>query len=207
MHDIYNTRLAKLPDAAQSVEPELNLAYMQAWYVEAAILRPHYRLPYYRKLRMYAYSNRQRADALLVRQLREFAGGATLVIGDWSRPNQRFHEPTPGVGMVRMLCRAGLEVKLIDEYKTSKVCPACELESLESFRRVPSPRPWRKGKGKITCHGLLRCTSQQCRLPDGRSRLWNRDVVSVLNKRHIVDGLRRNGQRPERFLRGDAVVA
>lgn len=193
-------RLAdEVPYGWRSVDPQRVLDYARVWHREAAILKPHYAKRFYRKMRLYAYSNRQRADALLVNKLRAYADGATLVIGDWSRPNQRFHEPAPGVGLIRRLQKAGLDVWLVDEYLTSQFCPACQQRTLKPFRRVPNPRPWRRGK--VLCHGLLRCSSNECRRRDGGMRLLNRDLVSALNMGAIVRGLQETGQRPPRFQR------
>ncbi|KAJ1720804.1 hypothetical protein LPJ61_006119, partial [Coemansia biformis] len=38
------------------------------------------------------------------------------------------------------------------------------------------------------------------RRPSSCPRLWNRDIVAVLNFKHIVDGPRETVKTPERFL-------
>lgn len=42
-----------------------------------------------------------------------------------------------------MFRKAGFEVYLLDEYKTSKVCPGCGEETLETFKRRMNPKPFK----------------------------------------------------------------
>ncbi|KAJ2525737.1 hypothetical protein EV175_007721 [Coemansia sp. RSA 1933] len=115
-----------------------------------------------------------------------------------------------GKGMRKMLRQHGFQVYLLDEYRTSKTCPACIEGSLATFKRVKNPRPYqRNARPQVICHGLLSCKNEKCMEPmaDGsaasphRARLWNRDLAAVLNFRHILNGLRENGARPARFMR------
>ncbi|KAJ2788993.1 hypothetical protein H4R20_007264, partial [Coemansia guatemalensis] len=88
---------------------------------------PVVKQPLHRKLRLSAYINQQQADERLVRNIcKKFGENPVLVMGDWSAPMARFHEPIKGIGMRRMLRKHGLEVVLIDEFKTSSICPKCE---------------------------------------------------------------------------------
>ncbi|KAJ1799592.1 hypothetical protein LPJ59_001715 [Coemansia sp. RSA 2399] len=58
--------------------------------------------------------------------------------------------------------RYKLKVVLIDEYRTSKMCPACD-GVLEKFHSVPSPRPFRvRRRPEVLCNGLLRRMSKEC---------------------------------------------
>ena len=179
------------------------LEYVRARRAAEPYLLHAYGHPKWRELRLEGYMAQQRADARLVHGLREaFPGGETLVYGNWSRPNQRFHEPMPGVGLVCKLRKAGFPVVHLDEHCTSTWCPDCE-ERVDVFRRVPNPRPYRRAAhAEVLCHGLLRCTNQTCQQAcGGHDRLWNRDLLAVLNFRHILNGLRVEGERPERFRR------
>ncbi|KAJ1757191.1 hypothetical protein LPJ69_004504 [Coemansia sp. RSA 1752] len=82
--------------------------------------------PLHRKLRLSAYINQKQADQRLIKKLQdEFGPNAVIVIGDWSAPMNRFHEPIRGKGWRMLLKRAGFEVYLIKEYLTSKTCPNC----------------------------------------------------------------------------------
>ncbi|KAH9254182.1 hypothetical protein BASA81_007771 [Batrachochytrium salamandrivorans] len=63
--------------------------------------------------------------------------------GDWSRGSQmKFLEPTKGVGMRKLFSRAGYEVVLVDEFRTSCTCFGCEGGACEKFRSVTNPRSW-----------------------------------------------------------------
>jgi hypothetical protein len=130
-----------------------------------------------------------------------------ILQGDRSRPRER------GFGKENSYCifnylffisdmfrRAGFDVLLLDEYKTSKVCPGCEGDTLDTFKRRENPKPWRNDE--VTVHGLLRCQSENCQQSCGHpSRLWNRDDVATLNQKSIVESMMVGGGRPARFRR------
>ncbi|CEG73135.1 hypothetical protein RMATCC62417_08573 [Rhizopus microsporus] len=146
------------------------------------------RFALFRKIRLSAYFNKQRADQKLIQDL-----------------CTRYHEPIRGHGFRRLLKKHRFQVYHIDEYKTSRCYPTCHNESLHTFRCVPNPRPYQHEQyPTVLCKGLLRCNNLYCRLalaaPD-RYRLWNRDVSACLNYLHILRGLRRNGMVPHRFHR------
>ncbi|KAJ1744688.1 hypothetical protein LPJ58_006564, partial [Coemansia sp. RSA 1591] len=70
--------------------------------------------PLHRKLRLSAYVNQKQADQRLINKLRkEFGPNAVIVIGDWSAPMNRFHEPIRGKSWRELLKRGGFEVYLI----------------------------------------------------------------------------------------------
>ncbi|KAJ2473410.1 hypothetical protein IWW56_005991, partial [Coemansia sp. RSA 2131] len=82
--------------------------------------------PLHRKLRLSAYVNRKQADQYLIKKLREeFGPNAVIVIGNWSAPMTRYHEPIRGKSWRTLLKRGGFDVYLIKEYLTSKTCPNC----------------------------------------------------------------------------------
>ncbi|KAJ2544088.1 hypothetical protein IWW35_005434, partial [Coemansia sp. RSA 1878] len=175
--------------------------------------------PLHRKLRLSAYVNQKQADQRLINKLRkEFGPNAVIIIGDWSAPMNRFHEPIRGKSWRELLKRGGFEVYLIKEYLTSKTCPNC-YGQLSNTRYVPNPRPFRHTKRpKVKCHGLLSCQSEKCLESIGKiedekecesegekkekvQRWWNRDLAAVLNFRHILFSLRETGFAPTRFQR------
>ncbi|KAJ2125315.1 hypothetical protein IW147_000961, partial [Coemansia sp. RSA 720] len=167
-------------------------------------------VPLHRKLRLSTYINRQRADQKLVSRLRKkFSPNAIFVMGNWSAPMARYHEPIRGKGWRTLLKRGGFTVYLINEYLTSSFCPTCE-NRVSTFHYVPNPRPYRCTKRPmVKCHGLLGCTGRTCTQfecnylgkKEGKvkRRLWNRDLLAVLNFRHILVSLREGGTIPRRF--------
>ncbi|KAJ2478670.1 hypothetical protein IWW56_003587 [Coemansia sp. RSA 2131] len=185
-------------------------------------------VPLHRKLRLSAYINRKKADQLLVNRLRKrFSQDAVFILGNWSAPMTRYHEPIRGKGWRTLLKRAGFDVYLIDEYLTSKTCPNCE-ERISTFLNVPNPRPFRRtSRPMVKCHGLLGCTSQTCmeffdtyeggylgqkkdesedesegeKKGSVKRKLWNRDLAAVLNFRKILFSLRETGTVPTCFQR------
>ncbi|KAJ2089651.1 hypothetical protein IW138_003249 [Coemansia sp. RSA 986] len=173
--------------------------------------------PIHRKLRQSAHIKQQQADEQLAKSIRATCDDEkpTVILGNWSVPMARYHEPIRGVGFQRMLRKKGCRVYLIDEFRTSKACPNCLTGTLKKFLKVPNPRPYQRKKMKeVLCHGLLKCTNEICMGPmemDGvltpRSRIYNRDLAAVLNFRHIFHGLRDHGETPERFCRSQPTAA
>ncbi|KAI8048893.1 hypothetical protein BDF22DRAFT_761212, partial [Syncephalis plumigaleata] len=114
--------------------------------------------PLFRKLKLSAYISKQQSDQKLIDDLRKkFDRDAAFVMGNWSAPHTKYHEPIRGIGFRRLLKRHGFKVFLIDEHKTSKCCPACNNPTLEKFKPVANPRSKQhEDSHKIICHGLLR---------------------------------------------------
>ncbi|KAJ1770076.1 hypothetical protein IW140_004961 [Coemansia sp. RSA 1813] len=174
--------------------------------------------PIHRRLRQSAHIKQQQTDERLAKSIRATCNDEkpTVILGNWSAPMARYHEPIRGVGFRRILRKKGCQVYLIDEFRTSKACPNCLTGTLEKFLKVPNPRPYQREKMKeVLCHGLLKCTNELCMGPvevDGvltpRSRMYNRDLAAVLNFRHIFHDLRDHDETPERFCRSQpAAVA
>ncbi|KAI7867406.1 hypothetical protein BDF14DRAFT_1803461 [Spinellus fusiger] len=59
--------------------------------------------------------------------------------------------------MWRMLKKEGFKLYLINEFKTSSLCPGCKFSPLEIVKHVKNPRPYQRTKIlQVKCHGLLR---------------------------------------------------
>lgn len=164
--------------------------------VSKLLLLPFRRMKFTSKI---YYDN---CDMTLAKDLKEkFGNDSILIIGDWSAPTQKFHEPTRNKGLLKFLRKSGFSIYLIDEYKTSTCCPFCFSSNLEKFKEVQNPRPYQREKHPLVkCHGLLRCKSESC-LAIGKRRIMNRDTAAVLNFRLILNSLREEGSRPPRFCR------
>ncbi|KAJ1667665.1 hypothetical protein IW140_001278 [Coemansia sp. RSA 1813] len=100
--------------------------------------------PIHRKLRQSAHIKQQQADEQLAKSIRVTCDdeNPTVILGNWSAPMARYHEPIRGVGFRRMLRKKGCQVYLIDEFRTSKTCPNCLTGTLRKFLKVPNPRPY-----------------------------------------------------------------
>ncbi|KAJ2502615.1 hypothetical protein GGH96_000901 [Coemansia sp. RSA 1972] len=182
-------------------------------------------VPLHRKLQLLVYTNRQRADQLLMNRLRErFSQDAVFILGNWGVPMTKFHEPIRGKGWRTLLKCAGFDVYLIDEHLTSKTCPLCE-KHISTFHKVKNLRLWMRMKRLLVkCHGLLGCQSQTCmeffdtygnkrgylgKEEDKKKgeeghikwRLWNWDLAAVLNFRKILFSLWETGTVPTCFQR------
>jgi transposase len=153
----------------------------------------------HRKRRFQRYRKRQRSEARMLNSFKEKFGDpeVTIVcIGDWSERNhRRFLEPVKGKGFRKLFKKAGYQLFLVDEFRTSKMCSKCEDEEAvcEKFRRVKNPKPRsRIAHPIIRCHGLLRCTT--C------NTLWDRDILGATNIYKISD-MAINGEERPQYLR------
>jgi hypothetical protein len=110
------------------------------------------------KMKLSSFINQQRADKRLAKKLRKkFGNDVILILGSWSAGNIKYHEPIRGVGMRRVLTKEGFQVYLLDEFRTSSLCPSCQNGKLKTFKKVQNPRPYQREKYPITDrHGLLR---------------------------------------------------
>ena len=135
----------------------------------------------FRKLKWNAFMNRKRSEHKMINKFKEKFGSPSETIisfGDWEQKKQmKYKEPTKGIGMRNLFRKAGYQVYLVDEFRTSCRCSKCEGEC-EKFRECQNPRPWKKNE-TILRHGLLMCKT--CK------GLWNRDVNSSLNIFKIVE--------------------
>ena len=145
----------------------------------------------FRKMRFSRKVYFDQQDKRLIKILKsKFGEDSVLILGDWSAPTVKYHEPIRNKGMIRMLKKNGFDVYLINEFKTSSVCPDCE-GALKKFCTVANPRPYRREKNPtVTCNGLLKCDNHS------PAKLWNRDLAAVCNFRKILNKLRKTGNRP-----------
>ena len=116
-----------------------------------------------------------------------------LAYGNWSQTKQmRNYFPTPGIGMKRMLSKY-FKVITIDEFKTSKLCCACNSET-ENFMKRSNPKPYKREQ-TIEVHSLLRCKNVNC------NKFWDRDVNGSTNILKLAHNYLENSERLENFRR------
>jgi transposase len=170
------------------------LAYVKDKNAITQKLMVFYQQRIFRQLKWYGFINRQKTEARMVRRFRSIYGSPSetvIYIGDWEQyKHRKYKEPSIGKGIRNVFRRAGYQVLLIDEFRTSCRCYKCH-GLCETFRKCPNPKPW-KCEETTTRHGLLMC--QTC------SGLWNRDVNSSLNILRIVEDTLAEKGRPE-YLR------
>jgi hypothetical protein len=121
--------------------------------VAAQTLSPPYSIKMFRNLRRRHDIGRQRDEAKLARMIRvKFGENSLIVLGNGSSKVAVLNHPsTLGVGLGLILKRLRFNVVLLDEFRTSKMCPLCRTGELKNFCNRPSPRPWlRHRKSKFT---------------------------------------------------------
>ncbi len=195
----WETELSKLDRKALAVDA--SKAYFTKKNAINAKLFPHYEQLAYRVLKWRAHVNRRRSEDRMVNRFRTKFGKKDEVVlgwGDWSSGSHMKHlEPTKGVGMRKLFTRAGYEVLLVNEFRTSCTCYGCQGGACEKFKYVKNPRPWRRAeRPEVLRNGLLSC--QNCK------RLWNRDRNGSLNIRRCAMAARRGEEWPAYLQRNSS---
>lgn len=185
-----------------SYDSETFKTHLQSLSATDAQRQAYYDMPMHLKHRWKIQINTQRSEARLCNRIKEkFGRDVVVVLGDWSKKdNPRHHAPFKTLGFRTMFKRHHIPCYLIDEYKTSKICPHCHNRLEPTTITRLSPRPWRAYLPARPIHGLLTCPSTFCKL-EGGQRVWNRDVSATCNMLHIVDSMLRGYGRPLRFSR------
>jgi len=177
--------------------------YILAQNLLNAQLNAFYSVRKHRNIRFGNYQREQITDARMVNSLKEFVGcapeNALIAMGNWNEgEHMRFHEPTKGIGLIRLLRKAGFHVYTVDEFRTSCRCSVCETAAgvCATFRVVDNPRPYRRhlpGQQHVIRHGLSRCAN--CH------RLWNRDTNGASNIWKIANAIMLDEDRPAYLCR------
>lgn len=148
----------------------------------------------FRKLKLGSYMRRQITEANMLNRFKKLFGNpeeTIIAFGDFEQKQHRkFKEPTKGKGFRDLFRKAGYNVYLVDEFRTSCRCSSCEGEC-KTFRECNNPRPWRSGI--ILRHGLVKCKT--C------SKLWNRDTNAASNIWKIAMAAIQGKERPKYLQR------
>jgi transposase len=159
-------------------------------------LAPFYEDRTFRRMKTLSYIGRQRTEAKMIREFKaKFGNGeeAVVAIGDWEqRQHRKFKESIKGKGFKTLLRKAGYDMYLVDEFRTSCRCSHCEEHGeCKTFLECENPRPYRSGR--ILRHGLVRCKTCQ--------RLWNRDTNASSNIWKVADNAIHGLPRPAHLRR------
>ena len=156
----------------------------------------HYRPEIFRKLNFKAWCNNRSLEDNFMNKFKDTYGepdDVVITIGDWEqRQGISFgKEPTKGVGLRRVMRKAGYKVYLVDERMTSRRCCKCHSGNNEfNFARRIDPRPWMKQKLQKVW-GLSRCKNGSCRV------VHNRDFNAASNIRDVALAVVGGRPRPE----------
>jgi hypothetical protein len=158
-------------------------------------LTSFYQTNLYRKLKLSSFINRMKTEQRMLTRFEKVFGNPDEVVigfGDYEQYKQRkYKEPTKGKGFRTLFRKYGYEVYLIDEFRTSCRCSACEGGECCVFRECINPRPWKHNS--IFRHGLVKCKT--C------SGLWNRDTNASTNIMKITEGTINGSGRPDYLKR------
>ena len=158
-----------------------------------------YRQEKFRKLKFFAFIQRQRADARMLNLIEKTYGknkctgkGIYIIHGNWSQGKQMKHlAPTPNLGIKRKLAER-FSLYNIDEYKTSQLshvtgakCKNLKLKNEDgTYRKIHSVLTYQMENKRLGC--------------------MNRDTNACHNLRKIYEHYLATGERLEAFRRTSA---
>ncbi|KAL0217856.1 hypothetical protein RCL1_008705 [Eukaryota sp. TZLM3-RCL] len=162
-------------------------------------VKQFYNLEIWRIHKMQNFSHKKSVLDGLAHQLRsklnvQNPAQTVIVYGDWSKKsNSNIHgqENTPGKSLLSFFQKLGYKVLLIDEHKTSSVCPRCH-----------GPVKKVKKEDGEEIHGLLGCeVCPPVANSDFDMKLFNRNKLAIVNfasilKNHLLGQERPNVFRP-----------
>ncbi|KAI8822539.1 uncharacterized protein EV422DRAFT_619011 [Fimicolochytrium jonesii] len=109
--------------------------------------------------RFKAFSLRQKSESKLIKNMRRRYGkNFSVILGDWSDAGKtmRFQESSKTKGFRTLFARNSIPCYLLDEYRTSSVCPDCHGRVKKNILQRLSSRPWQARKGRMEyVHGLV----------------------------------------------------
>ena len=150
------------------------------------------------------YRKKQQCDWHMIRFFqRKFGKDAILVFGDHNRGNMKHEVAVRDQNFLETLrVQGSFQCALLDKFRTWSYFPFCDSKVEEFIKRISS-RPWQRRRAPMRLmHGLIRCTNILCLDGEGseegklRSRIWNGDLLAVLNFRRVLCLLHHDGSRP-----------
>jgi hypothetical protein len=157
-------------------------------------LKDFYERLLWRKLKLSVYTRTQKSEMKMLERFKQKLSppeSSIIAFGDWSQANQmKYKEPSKGKSFRNLFRKAGYEVYLVNEFRTSKMCCNCMNEDgkCEKFLKINSPRPWKRDE-EILCHGLVKCKT--C------NTMFNRDLNSCVNIKRIAENALSGLKRPK----------
>jgi hypothetical protein len=136
-----------------------NFGLLKNYHTDTVTLNGEF--PLFRYLKLKSKLKALKVYQTLGNMLKDFSihenGIPTLIIGDWSSGNFRYHEPTPGINLKHRLVRQGFRIFLINEFLSSSTCPSYGHFPVRTFKLVENPRLYRRSTQPVVLrHGLLR---------------------------------------------------
>ena len=98
------------------------------------VLKPFYYKTKWRIMKFETFSLTQKSEDKMINAFSEVFGGPDEVVigfGNYGGAHMRGIDPVKGKGFRKTFRRAGFEVLLVDEFRTSKLCSHCEKNDAE----------------------------------------------------------------------------
>jgi hypothetical protein len=162
-----------------------------------SILFIFYKKYIFRKLRLQNYRNTKRSEQKMLNNFKRIFGNEKDIVvcfGDYEQKKQmKYKEATKGKGMRTLFRKAGFQIYLVDEFRTSCMCSNCEIGICKKIMVRKNPKPYKSGN--VLIHGLI-CCKNGC-------GYWNRDVNGATNIYKIAYNAINNKERPNYLSRSN----
>ena len=140
--------------------PEKFNRYMTEKNIASTRLTQFYQQSQHLSKKWNLFVGKQKSESKLINKMKELYGDFVVVMGDWSDAGHtaRYQASSKTKGWRTTFKRNHIKCFLLDEYRTSSVCPNCNRsEHIEKgFKTRLSSRPWLASKGQNeSVHGLL----------------------------------------------------
>lgn len=162
--------------------------YIRKKYETIDEISEFYRRELFRKQRFRTYTNKQRSEDKFINNVEKVFGKKEDNIyycGDWSQTHLKHQPSTLGKGMRKIFKQRGLDLFLINECNTSKLCHKCHSE-LKNYN------------GK---HHVKYCDNKCISLDSRKHTFINRDINACYNMIYLVKQWLNNGTRDPLFTK------
>jgi len=156
-------------------------------------LREFNQMKIHRKLNLNAYINRQKSESSMLRNFSAKFGPAEnclILFGDWDCSTYKWKGRAKAISsnLKYVFKKNGYQIRMINEYNTSKICNACGKKCVKHIRD-DGTEVW----------GLLRCTNtDNCQK---YHNYHNRDTNACRNMLKIFDALEKGEGRPKIYTK------
>jgi hypothetical protein len=151
----------------------------------------------YRKFKQNGYYTKRRVLEKLVAKVTKDRRNVVLAYGSANVGSCVRGNPPIAAKAFHRQCQQRCKVVLIDEYRTSKVCSACDgdLEQMKGKVQDKATQEWKRKSIWAV---------QVCQ---GCGTVWNRDRNASINMLRIFHSLRSTGERPVQFRRPPPIAS